>query len=212
MKKHARLLLLLACVLAGCAIAGQGVYHRVQRGETVWGLARLYELEPARILRYNSIRDPDRLQAGDELFIVGATRVRRGNTTGSPPRPAATLPALTLQWPVAGAVTQTFGRHGQIFNNGVDLAAAAGTTVHAASAGTVAYIGGMQGLGTVVLVEHGRGFLTVYARLGVVSVQQDARVAAGAAVGSVGNMGRGLHFEVRHQGEPHDPQRFLPRR
>jgi len=219
-------LLAAALVLAGCAVAGQGVYHQVRRGDTLWAIARAYAVAPAQILRYNRVRDPELLQVGDRLFVPGATEPRRAvaaagaaggsaATAGPAAGAAAILPPITLRWPVTGRALGEYGRHGQIFNNGIDLAAAAGTPVLAAGAGEIVYNDDMQGLGRVVLLDHGRDYLTVYAHLAEAPLATGVQVAAGAVLGRVGSSGRvtspQLHFEVRYQSEAYDPRRFLPR-
>lgn len=75
----------------------RGVYHTVQKGQTLYQIARTYQVDPERISQINRVSDPTRLAIGDRLFIPGATRVRAVKPTAtassvkrevsSPPKP-----------------------------------------------------------------------------------------------------------------------------
>lgn len=124
-----------------------------------------------------------------------------------------------LAAPVAGGVTSAFGaRVHPIFettrmHNGVDLSAPAGTPVKAADAGTVAVAGTRGGYGTTVIIDHQNGLATLYAHLSGLAVAEGAKVDRGQVVGYAGSTGFStgshLHFEVRVNGNPVDPMRYL---
>jgi lipoprotein NlpD len=78
--------------LVACA-PPRGVYHTVQKGQTLYQIAKTYQVEPDRISRINSIADPTRLAIGDRLFIPGATRVRTVRPTVREAVRPATVPA-----------------------------------------------------------------------------------------------------------------------
>lgn len=98
-------------------------------------------------------------------------------------------------------------------HRGVDLAAPLGTPVHAAASGTVAEATANWSVspssGTVVVLDHGDGWRTVYTHLDSFEVAAGEHVVAGQTIGRVGSTGRStgahLHFEVRRDGEPVDP-------
>lgn len=96
------------------------------------------------------------------------------------------------------------------FHGGMDLRYAYGQAVHAAAAGTVTYSGEQGGYGTVVIVQHGNGLETRYAHLSAADVAVGTQVEAGAVIARAGSSGRStgphLHFEVRQDGHPVDPQ------
>jgi murein DD-endopeptidase MepM/ murein hydrolase activator NlpD len=128
--------------------------------------------------------------------------------------------------PVTGArITQPFGctplviepydpmcatRH---FHSGIDLAVSRGTPVHATLAGTCQVIDDRTGYGLHVVVDHGGGLSSLYAHLEAVTVQSGELVATGQVIGLVGSTGNAtgphLHFEIRIDGVPQDPQLFL---
>jgi murein DD-endopeptidase MepM/ murein hydrolase activator NlpD len=102
--------------------------------------------------------------------------------------------------------------HGQHrFHAGLDLRAAYGQDVRAATEGVVTFAGEQAGYGLVVVVSHGSGLETRYAHLSSAEVAQGERVRAGDVIARSGNSGRTtgphLHFEVRHHGQPVDPGR-----
>ena len=124
-----------------------------------------------------------------------------------------------LAVPVAGSVTSGFGsRLHPLFettrmHNGVDFSAPTGTPVKAADAGTVAVAGSRGGYGITVIIDHDNGLATLYGHLSRLAVGEGAKVARGAVVGYVGSTGYStgphLHFEVRVNGTPVDPMRYL---
>jgi len=99
------------------------------------------------------------------------------------------------------------------FHAGVDFPGAYGQPILAAAAGRVAYVGQRQGYGNVVEVDHGHGIMTRYAHLSGFGVQPGAVVTPGQPIARMGSTGRStgthLHFEVRVNGAPINPGRFL---
>ncbi|HUH85666.1 MAG TPA: LysM peptidoglycan-binding domain-containing M23 family metallopeptidase, partial [Stellaceae bacterium] len=127
-----------------------------------------------------------------------------GTATLPPPEPAAPAGARTFLWPVHGRIIAAYGSGaGGTHNDGVNIAAPAGTTVVAADAGTVAYAGNeLRGYGNLVLVKHADGWMTAYAHNSVLLVKRGDKVRRGQAIARVGATGAvgepQLHFEIRH--------------
>jgi murein DD-endopeptidase MepM/ murein hydrolase activator NlpD len=142
---------------------------------------------------------------------------RPSATAGRPPlgaRPtAATALAGTLQWPLRGVLYARFGKKGREPHDGIDLAAPAGTPVKTAGEGVVLFAGPQSGYGLIVVVGHERGLVTVYAHSRDLRVRTGQSVRPGQVIATVGESGKTsgphLHFEVRVDGEPVDPVRFL---
>jgi murein DD-endopeptidase MepM/ murein hydrolase activator NlpD len=87
-------------------------------------------------------------------------------------------------------------------NNGIDLAAFAGMTVHASAAGKVIFAGNEpERFGQLIVIDHGRGWVTAYAYLGRIDVKQGQQVAARQSIARIGKSGEArkptLHFELR---------------
>jgi septal ring factor EnvC (AmiA/AmiB activator) len=124
-----------------------------------------------------------------------------------------------LPWPVRGRVVSRFGtitspRYGtRIPHKGIGIAAAEGTEIKAVAAGKVIYAGWLEGYGNTVILDHGKGFFTLYAHASRIQVAGEQRVGAGAVVARVGSTdsltGPGLHFEIRLGAEALDPERWL---
>jgi murein DD-endopeptidase MepM/ murein hydrolase activator NlpD len=127
--------------------------------------------------------------------------------------------SLLLVPPCQGARTSTFGLvrffNGQArgTHNGMDIAAPAGKPVFAAASGQVIDVGDYFFSGRTVLVDHGRGFITLYAHLSEVKIRPRRRVAAGQKIGKIGITGRAtgphLHFGVYLNAAAVDPALFL---
>lgn len=98
-------------------------------------------------------------------------------------------------------------------HEGVDFAAQVGTPIHAAAAGIVVSASAHPDYGRVVEIDHGQGLTTRYAHASSISAREGAFVKRGEVIGAVGNSGRStgphLHFEVRINGAPQNPDRFL---
>ena len=123
---------------------------------------------------------------------------------------AAPRASATLSFPVAAALGDRFGPRGDRFHSGIDLLATAGTPVHAAGAGTVAFAGwDSGGYGNLVVVDHGNGVSSWYAHLSRLDVTSGAAVTTATQVGLVGATGHAtgphLHLEVRVRGAVTDP-------
>jgi murein DD-endopeptidase MepM/ murein hydrolase activator NlpD len=134
-------------------------------------------------------------------------------------QPAARAPAAgnsRFAWPVNGSLIAGYNAPlGGKPNQGINIAASAGTPIHAAGAGVVAYAGNeLRGYGNLVLIQHGDGLVTAYAHAASLSVKKGDSVTAGQAIGTVGQTGAvdqpQLHFEVRKNSSPVDPTKYLP--
>jgi murein DD-endopeptidase MepM/ murein hydrolase activator NlpD len=141
------------------------------------------------------------------------------NVEPPPPQSEPSVVALGSKgfvWPVRGRVLASFGTGPQgTHNDGINIAAAAGTTVVAADAGEVAYAGNeLKGYGNLVLVKHDSGFITAYAHNETLLVKRGQRVTRGQPIAKVGATGTvsepQLHFEVRRGARVLDPMEYLP--
>ena len=120
---------------------------------------------------------------------------------------------LSWMWPSDGRVVATFDE-GK--NKGVDIAGKLGQQVMAAGAGKVMYAGsGIRGYGNLVIVKHSNSLLSAYAHNRAIVVKEGQTVAKGEKIAEMGDSDADsvkLHFEIRQQGKPVDPSRFLPGR
>lgn len=133
-----------------------------------------------------------------------------------PPERRADPAAPRMIWPASGAVVARFGTttHGKP-DNGIDLAAFTGMAVYAAAGGKVIYAGTEpERFGQLIVIDHGGGWVTAYAYLGKVLITTGATVRKGGTIARIGATGEAkkptLHFELRHDNVPQDPQVILP--
>jgi murein DD-endopeptidase MepM/ murein hydrolase activator NlpD len=133
-----------------------------------------------------------------------------------PPPTAPNAPVSNFIWPVHGHVLSSYGESAQgTHNDGIDIAAPAGTPVLAAGAGEVAYAGNeLKGYGDLILVKHDNGFITAYAHNATMLVKRGDRVSRGQEIAKVGATGAvdqpQLHFEIRRGTRALDPSDYLP--
>ncbi len=155
---------------------------------------------------------------------------RRRAVAGAPPSPDRGLPTRavgTLAWPVDGDIVYRFGAdrkpNGVVLrNNGIGIAARAGTSVRAVEGGTVVMARPFEGYGPTVMISHGGGYYTLYLYLGSIAVRAGQRVVTGQSVGTVGGEqtpeGAHIEFQVRAPvrggdvPEPMDPLDWLQAR
>lgn len=132
------------------------------------------------------------------------------------PAAAAAAPAaddMAWVWPARGAVLAGFD---DVKNKGLDIAGSAGDPVVAAADGEVVYVGaGLRGYGNLVVLKHNNTYITAYAHNQTLLVKEDQRVRKGQKIAEMGSSDADrvkLHFELRRQGKPVDPARYLPAR
>lgn len=130
-----------------------------------------------------------------------------------PATPAAPEPALNWSWPAVGKVVEAFD---EARNKGIDIAGKEGDPVLAAGDGQVVYKGNaLRGYGNLVIVKHSDDFISAYAHNRQILVEHGQSVKRGQRIAEMGKSDAEiakLHFEIRRQGKPVDPLRFLPAR
>ena len=169
-------------------------------------------------------KDESRLNS----LLAALERARRDDASralrGATPLPGSitTADIGNLDWPVEGTIVYRFGRDtlpsgGIIRWNGVGIAAAVGTPVHAVESGKVRLVGQFGTYGLTIVLEHGNGYYSVYSHLQSASVKLGGTVNKGQAVGTVGgensDYGAHLHFEIRGENQVAlDPTEWLKKR
>jgi len=160
----------------------------------------------------------------EALAAPGQSEAPRSAAPAGEPTPLApaaqsvTVPATPparMVWPVSGKIVSKYGTSGGQKNDGIDIAAAKGTTVKAADSGKVVYAGNeVAKMGNLLLVEHSGGYITAYGNNESLLVKKGDTVKKGQAIAKVGNSGGTaepqLHFEVRRSGKTVDPTTVLP--
>ena len=210
-------------------------YYIVSKGDTLYSIAFQVGRDYREIARWNGIRWPYRIFPDQRLRltppVVTARRTTRTPQTGSPSSPsrssaAAQRPqrtrtpstvgaALAWQWPTEGTILKTFS-HSESGRKGLDVGGRRGQPVRAAAPGRVVYSGsGLRGYGQLIIVKHNSVYLSAYGHNQRLLVKEGETLRAGQLIAEMGDSEATqpmLHFEIRRNGEPVDPQSLLPKR
>jgi lipoprotein NlpD len=202
---------------------GKGVYHTVQKGQTLYRIANTYELSVEVLRRANHLGDPKNLQVGTRLWIPGARKVlqvtaskkSRSRTAKKKTSPTVKPRKGFLIWPTKGTLTSQFGMRKGRKHEGIDIAAPKGTPIYSAAAGEVKFSGwGPTGYGKMVIIKHKHHLTTLYAHNSKLLVKKGTQVKQGQKISLMGSTGRStgphLHFEVRNDTHAKDPIKYLP--
>ena len=147
--------------------------------------------------------------------VAGAPAAAVAPSPAPEPRPAAATGEddIGFIWPASGPLLAGFD---EARNKGYDIGGKAGDPVLAAADGRVVYAGaGLRGYGNLIILKHNNTFLTAYAHNQTLLVKEDQAVRKGQKIAEMGSTDADrvkLHFEIRRQGKPVDPVRFLPSR
>ena len=153
--------------------------------------------------------------AGAATAAASAVRPASAPVASTPAAPAASAGEddIAWIWPAQGTLVAGFD---EAKNKGFDIAGKAGDPVIAAADGRVVYAGaGLRGYGNLIILKHNNTFLTAYAHNQTLMIKEDQSVKKGQKIAEMGSSDADrvkLHFEIRRQGKPVDPAKYLPAR
>ncbi len=181
----------------------EDVIYYVKKGDSLWSIARDYNVKLDAIISANHLLDASKISVGQRLLIPQTSEARNK--------------IINFIWPVQGRITSNYGirtfNGRQEFHSGIDIGAPSGTNILAAESGTVAFSGYMRGYGNVIILSHENGYSTVYAHNSVNLVKKGQYVTKGSIIAKVGMTGNAtgphLHFEIRSSGKPINPLSYL---
>jgi murein DD-endopeptidase MepM/ murein hydrolase activator NlpD len=204
-----------------------GVYHQVQHGQTLWGIAQAYGVELNTLARANNVFDMGTLHVGQKLYIPGATQQRSvasrcpcrsqeakasnertpAPRTGSPPlkTPSSSqeqnpVKDFPLIWPLQGMITRKFVQGSKDRHDGIDIVAPQDTPIQAAADGKVIYSDwGPGGYGRIVVLQHHGDVVTVYAHNQRNLVRVGDFVRQGEHIATVGKTGRATAYHLHFE-------------
>lgn len=225
------LLLLTAAAVSGCAgipakgpgqvspgagVLPPGTYHKVERGQTLWKISRMYGLELQELIEANAITDSAKISTGQLLRIPGD---KKPLPVLPAPGPGQSVPSDDEEfiWPVRGEVLFSYGEERDSgVSRGIAIAPGRSDMVVASRSGRVVfYSADFLDFGKTLIVEHPDGFWTVYGRNAEVFVKIGDVVQRGTAIGKAGRGGRDpgryLYFEIRKGHVSQNPNFYLPR-
>ena len=212
--------------------AGKPGFYTVKPGDTLIRIGMDNGQSWRDILRWNKLDNPNLIETGQVLRVAPPQPeavARPATPVASPPvsvasapKPATSVPAtsgatadaaedvLSFQWPVRGNVIAGFD---ESKNKGIDIGGKAGDPVVAAADGRVVYAGaGLRGYGNLIILKHNNTYLTAYAHNQTLLVKEDQVIKRGQKIAEMGSSDADqvkLHFEVRRQGKPVDPVKYL---
>jgi len=205
---------------AGCSTATGWDHsqseHIVRRGETLYSIAWRYDKSPAELARWNALGDGSLIYPGQVLRLTPpAAGTRRSATRRAPLPDIPAAPSPAWIWPTGGLIDVEFGgKPGP--GTGILIRGRKGEPVQAAAAGRVVYAGsGLIGYGQLIIVKHNDTYLSAYGYNESLLVREDQQIRQGQRIATIGEGPERrprLHFEIRRNGKPVDPRRYLPAR
>ena len=213
-------------------------YYTVLLGDTLYSIAWRHRIDYKQLARWNRIRPPYTIYAGQRLRITKppgsytkTTQPKSSATAASKKKKSSSQVAKTTStsaskkksvkpvkhdwiWPTKGKVIKMYStKLGG--SKGIDIAGKLGQPVFAASAGKVVYSGnGLSGYGNLIIVKHSEQYLSAYAHNKKLFVKEGGMVKRGEKIAELGSSGTStpkLHFEIRYNGKPVDPIKHLPK-
>jgi lipoprotein NlpD len=211
-------------------------WYTVKRSDTLYSIAWRYGLDYQQLAQWNNIDVQAPIYPGQRLRLLKpygqatpasstATDVGASPRDGKPATVSKTSPASTggvvtamppdpvkWIWPTQGKPLNTFLAT-RLDRRGIDIAGKTGQAVVAVADGKVVYSGnGLAGYGNLIIIKHSDTYLSAYAYCQQRLVEEGVSVKAGRKVATMGqndNVAM-LHFEIRRNGKPVDPMKYLP--
>ena len=227
--------------LPGAENAGKPGYYTIKPGDTLIKVGLEHGQSWKDIARWSNLDNPNVIEVGQVVRVVppgrdvassssggsgrtvapvvvgGGTAATTAPVTSTPAAPSAPVAKgaddVNFIWPASGSLIAGFD---EARNKGYDISGKAGDPVVAAADGRVVYAGaGLRGYGNLIILKHNNTYLTAYAHNQSLLVKEDQSVKKGQKIAEMGSTDADrvkLHFEVRRQGKPVDPSRYLPSR
>jgi LysM repeat protein len=185
-----------------------GTYHRIEKGQTLWKISRIYGVDLEELAQVNRISDATAIEIGRQIFIPNRFK---------PQLPGARYGDKDdFIWPLSGRVTGSFGQTiNNMVNQGINIQPYGSPEIAASRSGKVVFLSrDFEGFGKTLIIEHEGGLFTVYARNAEIFVKAGDNVPKGAVIARAGSSGRDkntyLHFEIRKGHISQNPLFYLP--
>ncbi|HYP83842.1 peptidoglycan DD-metalloendopeptidase family protein [Variovorax sp.] len=227
--------------LLGIENYGKPGYYAVRPGDTLIRIGLETGQSWRDLVKWNNLENPNVIEVGQVLRIIppnspaaapaapvvaaapaaapgtaapaAAATATAAAAAARPSQPLAGDDDLGWMWPARGQLLAGFD---DAKNKGLDIGGRAGDPIYAAADGKVVYSGaGLRGYGNLIILKHNNTYLTAYAHNQTLLVKEDQSVQKGQKIAEMGSTDADrtkLHFEIRRQGKPVDPARYLPAR
>jgi lipoprotein NlpD len=235
-------LLLASCVVIepSTTISRGPGWYTVRVSDTLYSIAWRYGLDYKKLAHWNKIQINQPIYPGQRLRLIKPSRVATATNSQSStkvqPESATTTTTNSTGtnttsakvkidsysgrdpgkwiWPTKGKPLNTF-MASRLDRRGIDIAGELGQPVLAVADGKVVYSGnGLAGYGNLIIIKHSDTYLSAYAYCQERLVQEGTKVSSGKMVAKMGSRDNTakLHFEIRRNGKPVDPLKYLPKR
>jgi lipoprotein NlpD len=218
----------LACLLLAAGCGSQPVRapatYTVKRGDTLYSIAWRHGLDYREVARWNRIGRDYLIYPGQVLYLVPSNRTAAQSSPDPARAPPATdrrsavaaQPGAAVQWSWPADMVRVTLTTRPNSAQGLTLQGQLGQQIRAAANGNVVYVGsGLLGYGQLVIIKHNDTYLSAYGHTQAVLVKEGDATRAGQPIATMGE-GPGqqpmLYFEIRVNGQPVDPRRYLPNR
>lgn len=200
--------------------SGNTILYRVKNGDSLWSIAKDLNTSVEKLASDNEIDQEEKLQPDQTLVVTtGDTEQSDIPVTSSAIISSGSedsdrgIPKLQI-WPVHGRISSNFGPRDGRMHEGIDIAADYGSAIRAVADGVVVFAGKRGGYGNAVIINHGKGFRTLYGHASRLEVTAGENVREGQVIARVGSTGRStgphLHLETLYKGTPYNPLQYLP--
>jgi lipoprotein NlpD len=211
-------------------------YHKVQKGETLYSIAWAYGHDVRDVARWNSIRPPYTIYPEQRIRVKplpknthrskppthssSSSATARNKTASSKQakysaRKDKNTTKISWHWPTNGKIIGKYSVR-DAGKKGLDIAGKKGQRIYAAAKGEIVYVGsGLRGYGRLIIIKHNDTYLSAYAHNRKLYVKENQKVERGQHIADMGSDEAEqamLHFEVRRNGKPVDPLKYLPKR
>ena len=207
-------------------------HYRVRPGDTLYSIAWHLDRDYQGLAEVNGIRPPYSIYSGQVLQLADR-RQKKSNTSyskrnkpshvstrqvthsivGSSTNKVHAKKTINWRWPANGKLISRFSNKG-VGNKGLDIQGKQGDPVRTAAKGIVVYRGdALLGYGKIIIIKHSEQYLSAYAHNSKIIVKEGQWVKADQLIAKIGSSGTDknkLHFEIRREGIPVDPLKYLP--
>lgn len=222
-------------------VAAPKGHYIIQRGDTLFRISQEVGQSMSDLVTWNNLADPNDIKVDQVIRVIppeGAAKAQTASVASPSSvevRPSATPPSSATEktevakegtaategrvtidgvswvWPAEGSILQSYTPS----RKGISIGGEMGQPVLAAGQGTVLYASSVRGYGNLVIVKHTNTLLSAYAHNKTILVKEGQTVTQGQKIAEMGDSDTDrvkLHFEIRQQGKPVDPTKYLPRR
>ncbi len=186
------------------ARTGSVAVYIVKKNDTLYGIAKRQGCALEELYRLNGLKKSDTITVGKKLKLPS----KSARLADSPPARAN----VGFRWPLPRVLAVRRDPAEGVKPLGLEITSRPGSTVVSAAPGVVKRIGDMRGYGRYVIISHDDRFITVYSRMGEISVREGEKIPSGTAIGKIDDGSRSIHFQIGRAGKPVDPLRYLPDR